>query len=787
MAVERIAGCRLDLLRVPAGFCGGIVVVTLLLELGVEGRVVVAATALVALLGLVLSAVEVRNHRAGPFWRDRAKLWFYGAAFCAYALAMAPLVGSGRAGVLGYILNNDSSVHLSVIELLRAPLIGPDHFNDSSFDIVSGLFVDGYPLGSDVWPMFGAVLAGIPAFYLWTPAIALSLAVLALVTTYLLRTLSAGAVFASIGGLAVALGYLPFSYAAQGGAKEIVFICCLYATLAFGHFGLQGEQSVRRMFPALVGSVASVATFGPGAAAWLAPAFVPLVAWFAWRERHRLRTRTAAIRTLVAVAVAVAVALPAAISALQYARSAGPTLADSRQIGNLIGPVPWTEAFNVWLNDDYRDGRPYFETSTQILRAIAILAALTGLIWMLRRRRFAIPVALASCAFAIAILTPRYTIYIDAKTYLALAPALGLCSAAGVLALWLSGGRRRLLAGVVSMILLGGLAASNALVYSSVWVTPKDRFNELIQIAERVGSRGPLLFHDRDDYGKYFLRDAKPWGSWGPWIPDRGLRDGLVAAPPPHTPDFDDYTARHVALFNVLVERRRPGGSLPASNFKVWFKTERYTVWQRVGADPVDHLSLGRMNVSGVEPLNCADPSLVAMLEAARDQQLRLVISVQAGEYVVVRPDQLNQIPAPWLTIPGIPVLRRTQQNQLLTTSVELQAGQRYSVFLQGSMAKGFQLFHNGKPYEQALGDLGLFDGWHKLGKIEAVGDRRDELVFFGLGKPKWQSGFRRQDIVGDVVLQPESPQRIRKIIEPRELKRYCGELVDWVELHRDS
>ena len=92
-----------------------------LLELGLGGTATVVVTAAAAIAGY---AAHWRTVKATPAQERLVALrgWLpaTAAAGGGFLLAMAPLIGSGRAGVLGYILNDDPVGHSALIELFRA-------------------------------------------------------------------------------------------------------------------------------------------------------------------------------------------------------------------------------------------------------------------------------------------------------------------------------------------------------------------------------------------------------------------------------------------------------------------------------------------------------------------------------------------------------------------------------------------------------------------------------------------------------------------------------------------
>ena len=767
------AGRPLGPLVLPAGFLAGMVVISLLLQAGASGPLTVIAAAALAVAGL---AAAVLRRRSGAPRASREWAAALAAGTAAYAVGLAPLAGSGRSGVLGYVLNNDPTIHLSVVELLRRYGTDVPDLGASSFHAVGGLFGNGYPLGSYAWPLFGRVLTGVDPFHLWTPLIALALGLLAVVMFSALRSLGASRLVAGVGAMAVGCGYLPLSYLAQGGAKEVEAALAIYAAIVLAtHFG--SRAGPRTFLPAAIATVAAVYVFGLAALAYLGPAAVAVAVIVAVvappARRRRLLAGYAA-----AAAVGVVVALPALVAAIRFARDNQSAIVDPAQVGNLIGPVPWVEAFNVWLSADYRVAIPELALLTKLGLAVAAALAAVGLAAAVRRRAPLVPLAVGSAVIGTGAIASRFAIYFDVKAFMIMAPALGLASTAGAAALIAS--RRRwarsagLAAGGAFVI---GVLGSAAMVYSGAWVTPEQRFEELAEIADRVEGRGPVLVHEREQYGFYLLRDARPWESWGAWQPERGIRIAGGHPPMPKTPDFDDYDPAYFHRFPLLVERRRPGGSLPPGNYEIEFETLHYRVWRRSGPPPEVHLPLGSETVVGVSTLECAAPEIGALRQRARQEGRPLRVAHGQADMVVSDPKQWSVLNRDTAALPGFV----GGQGGLAVLDPPLARGS-YDVFAQGSFGPGFRLHLGQRKVGEVFGDLGLHDAWHPVGEVE-VAQPNPTLIITGLDKPFWQSGSRRGDLLGPLAFVDRSrPPRVEEV-SARGLSRLCGQPLDWIEL----
>ena len=483
-----------------------------------------------------------------------------------------------------------------------------------------------------------------------------------------------------------------------------------------------------------------------------------------------------------AVGVAAVAALPSLLSSVQFVKATSDELENPAQTGNLIGAVPVRESLNVWLASDYRLPTPDHRLASNVGMALAIALAVIGIGYALRGRRWGVPLALLAGISGAILISTRYAIYFDAKSYVVLAPALGIASATGVVALLRS---RRILAvaGVVAGVIVGvGVLASDALVYSGTWVTPKDRFDELIDLGQRYSGQGPMLVNDREDYAKLFLRDADPWESWGAWQADRGFRFGRIPPPPPRTPDFDDYTLDHMSRFKLLLQRRRPLGSAPPSNFKLVDQTAHYEIWKRTGPMPLAHASIGIDTLSGSAPLACDFPEVAQLIDTAKRDHRSILVSRGLAEPQTAAADHWQQYGGYF--VPGPAPGEATRRGGVALTYASVQPGD-YNVWIQGSFGPGVRLMWGLTPVGTAFGDLGLHSGWHYLGTIRF--DRRPDLVAIGEHKPWWQAGSRRLDTTGPLVFVPTSEHARFETVPPDRIDSLCGHRVDWLEIPAKS
>lgn len=796
--VRHLSGTDLGALTLPAGFLAGTALISFALELGAGATPTVVLTLVLAICVPAYLVVSRRatlrgRLRTGPgaLWRPppRGVLWAGTCALTTYAIGMAPLVGSGRSGVLGYVLNNDPTIHIALIEALathgaRAVETGADSFQNATT-----AFEQGYPIGTYAWPLVARVTTGVEPFHLWVPLTAVTATMLALIAYDVIVRLPAPHAFAAAGATLAAVSYLPYSYLAQGGTKELILPVTVLGTAALLMRALDRPAlSLGALIPGALAAAAAVATLGYSALVWIGLIVVVALGVLTWRA---LRGRTGGLWPIALfVGAALPFALPSAIASLSYFDVNGEELRDPAEVGNLVSKIPFEEALGVWLASDYRVGEPDLETPTFVLIALVALAVAGGLFVMVRRRRLAAPLMLFAAIVGAALVYPRVSIYFEAKALVVVAAVLPMLAAAGILGLAQRGGPRAgLVARVAGGLMAAGVLASVAYVYSGIWVTPKGRFEELAQIGKRFSGRGPILINDREYYADYLLRDVRPWNDWGERQPFRGVRttdrDGRPTPPGfPHAPDFDDYRADYFRRFELLLERKRPGGSLPPSNFEPTFETASYRVWRRTGPDPLMHLGLGLAVLDGSGPLDgagpvdCTDPAVDELQRRARLEGGRLLVArPQPGLGTAIGADAWFGYERGPLPAPASMVLRR---GGFASGSVELEPG-TYRAYIQGSFGPGVRLWDETRARGDVLGDLGLPSAWHEIGRIRAAGGAQT-LSLTPLDRSLLLAGSRRFDLTGRLVLERDSDRPPPTAVEPADLDRLCGRRIDWIE-----
>jgi hypothetical protein len=140
---------------------------------------------------------------------------------------------SGGATFLGYYLLNDTAIHLALVDWIgdhgtRYLQLPPSSYADAIDEYVGS----SYPLGSHELLAALHPVSGLDPALIYQPFLALAAALAAAALYALLRAEGMGALVAALAAFAAMAGQLVFSFALQGGIKEITFVTCLATAAA---------------------------------------------------------------------------------------------------------------------------------------------------------------------------------------------------------------------------------------------------------------------------------------------------------------------------------------------------------------------------------------------------------------------------------------------------------------------------------------------------------------------------------------------------------------------------
>jgi hypothetical protein len=736
-----------------------------------------------AMVALALAGYALAWSRAPDAARDVASIWR--AADCGwplatgvlvYALALAPVLASGRPTFSSFMALSDSAVHMLGADYLLRHGQSYAHLDlrNSYGQFVNAYYNSNYPSGADTLLGSSARLLGLPLIWAFQPFVAFMLATAAGPAWLLVQRLGLQRMWAALATLSVTLPALVYAYDLIGSVKEIAVLAMI---LALGVLvtaqtrWLRGPPAAAIPFALL--TAAGVSTLGVGFGVWaLAAALVGLGVLFGPGPDGTSPAHRAAVlarMTLVGTTVVVVAAWPTWIhiaGSVQVTQN----IAGTSNPGNLQSPLQAVQAFGVWLHGSYKlspSGAAHGVTYALIV--LVAIACLLGVVWLARTRRFAY-LAWIGAMLAVWLVVSAYsTTWVSAKTLMLTSPIVVLGAWAGVASLRAT--RLAPLAGVVVCVLLGGALVSDALQYHSSDLAPTARYDELASIDARFAGRGPTLFTDFDEYSLYELRDMDVGG------PD-------FAYPPPalaeiaggygHPVDLERALAPALEEYPLIVTRRDPSASRPPAVYRLAWQGAYYQVWMRRSGAPraVTHLAL-----SGDAGAQCAAIGQLARLAVARGARL-----VAAREPPVVRiaPARASH-PRHWGRERAGVVMRTPGA---LTAGFSLAHGGVWQVWLQGRLMPSVRVSVDGRTIGSIAGQLAgnslVPDTMTPLAVHLAAGRHRVAIV---RGDVTLAPGDGGTAVLDSILLAPDGARPTLRSVARRRWRSLCGSRYQWVEL----
>jgi len=549
-----------------------------------------------------------------------------------------PFAVSGRWGLLGVGFNNDLGLHLAWAEWLRSGL-GPAP-------------EAGYPLGPHALADAVAALPGIGLGQAFVGEI-LAIGVLTAITA--LGALGdLGPARRVLAAVLVAIPYLGASYYAQGAFKETAEALFVLAFAVYLHDLDRGRRAdtsrhTRHIGPSALGALVPLALVGgvffSYSFAGLAWPLAVLVFWAATVPEVRAGLRPRALaRTLLRPKVLLPLVLLGGLAVT--AMLVGPFAfvhGFNRVAGtNTYGPVSPIEALGVWPASNYRLSAAGGAHLTGLAIAIGVLALILGAAWWLRRRQYAIPVALAACTVLYLGALATSGEYSQAKALMIAAP-LAMLIAIRPLLFELGGrislrgaernttgtgrgaedeasgrssdrmlGRNTTARGLVragwvglAVAFVAGAVYSSLLVLRDAPVGPPGHGAELRAFIPEIEGE-PVLYAGQDRYAAYELMGADTH------VPLVEFPDELVAANPEkpfdtgdaYSPiDFDSFSRETLDRFPYAITGRAAWNSQAPPNFRLIDSTPSFLLWKRTGPAPENRHVL----LEGTEPAAHAD------------------------------------------------------------------------------------------------------------------------------------------------------------------------------------
>ena len=720
LLVERLAGTQQrGVLLIPLGFAAILVV----------ARAAVSTDATAELGTPLVVAGAVAGVALG--WRRlraRVDLWAAGAAAGAFMVFAAPVVLSGSATFAGYTVLGDTAVHFVLADWIASHGTELGSLEPSSYRQTLESYLDsGYPLGTHAALAAVRPLAFVDVAWGFQPFLSFISTCLALslygMASAVVRPGWRPAVLAFV----AAQPALVYAFAMQGSVKELatLWLVALLAALAVdlvagesGSAPAAGRPGApRAVLPLAVVSAAAIAAIGLAAGLWLAPLLL-VAAWMVFRRAGTARALAAAAFAFAALLCAMSI--PTLIGSREYVDVAGQVATSQTELGNLFHPLKAAQIFGVWLAGDYRTvpSGAVANAGTIALIVLAAVSAVVAVGWLVRRRALGPLLFLAASLGALAYVTRAGSPWADAKALAIAAPAVLLTAGFGPIALESRGLR---LAAIPLALLIGiGVLASNAAIYQDVSLAPADRLTELGRIGERATGRGPLLYTEFEEFGKYFLRDADPVGAsegfavagLSPLLPD-GARPEFG-----READVSKLRLTDVQRFDTIVLRRSPASRWPPAGYRRVWATRFYELWAR------DERGLASVAQEPLEgdggPADCRRLRRLASLVSGGAGSLAGVPAPATAEFATVEQD----LPRRWTRWKGRPDVVRTIGSGSVSGSIALDRGGTHEVWLRGSFGPEITVSIDGRRAGSVERQLSQPAGWVKLGTVTLAAGR---------------------------------------------------------------
>jgi len=537
----------------------------------VPGRTTTMAVLLAVLsIGAAVWCLRSRSHRPPPL--DLL------AVLPVAALLLLPFLASGRGGILGMSVNNDTAAHLLFIEA----------YGSATIDAASPLPPD-YPLGPHALAALlsrGLGLHAEIAFSGMTMAMPLVCAFTALAVTRRAPWYSK-----PIAATVVGLPFLVAAYYGQGAFKEVAQTALVLAfLLSVAGYGPRLGRARWVPLALLTGGIVSV--YSPAGLLWPVAIvglwLAGLLAIAAWRRQLAavpgiVRRELPALG--IGVGALVLVLLPQAGRMWEFLALRDGSGIAVDDLGNLVGPLSGWQALGTWGNPDFR--LPAAEEFTGGIWSLFVLAlVLFGAVWAFRRGRWLLPLA-AAAAMAIWWYSDQsQSPYVAAKALVIASPLL-LLLAVFPLTERGTGGRPRwpwLLILLLSLLLFVRIGRDDLRTLRYSPVGPADQARQLETFRPLVDGE-EVLFLGSDEYIRWQLAGSRAVAAVLastpvlPLRPRKGWEDGEAI-------DFDSVPVSTLNEYEWIVAYDDPGASQPPDQLRLVRSTEDYRLWKRTAPIP---------------------------------------------------------------------------------------------------------------------------------------------------------------------------------------------------------
>ncbi len=244
-----------------------------------------------------------------------------------------------------------------------------------------------------------------------------------------------------------------------------------------------------------------------------------------------------------------------------------------------------------------------------------MLALLAALIWWVRRRELALPLAFAACAILYLASLPTSGDYAQAKALMIAAPLAMLLIVRPLLTELGWTPARRLGWTALAVVFVAGAVYSSFLALRDAPVGPAGHGGELRAFLPILHGK-PVLYAGQDRYAAYELLGADTH------VPLVEFPDPEVSGNPEkpfdtgdaYSPiDFDSFSRGTLDRFPYVITGRAAWNSQAPPNFKRIAATPSYILWKRTGKTPPDRQVLLEGTEAGAWA-GCASPEIRILL-----------------------------------------------------------------------------------------------------------------------------------------------------------------------------
>jgi hypothetical protein len=799
LLVDRLAGGWLPLsLIVSTGAAAAIALSQLCTYIAPLAR----ATPFVLLAAAIAGCALARARLAALVAAARSRPLLAAGPVVAYALLLAPVLIAGRTTFSSFMALADSAVHMMGADYLIHHGQSYAHLDlrNSYGQFIRAYYGTSYPSGADTLFGASATLLGLPLIWAFQPFNAFVLATAFGPAWLIARRVGMRGACAWAAALSAVIPALVYAYDLLGSIKEITALAMMLAAgaLAVEHRSwLTGRA--RGGVPLALVLAAGVSALGAAFGLWALVVVVVLAATLGASLRSGAANPSQALR-LVALAVAVgALAALPTLADLRGALNVAGTIASTSNSGNLSAPLRGVQVLGVWLSGSYKlHPRGADATATDVLIAIAIAAAATGALSLLRSRAFTLAGWISLTLLGWLVVSRVLTTWANAKTVVLTSPVVALLAWAGVHAVIAGGarerrsgdgrggpsarrggphaGRRRRLGtlggAAMAASLLGGALASDWLQYRAANLAPTARYQELAAVGKRFAGQGPALFTDFDEYAMYELRSLDIGG------PDFVYPPAALASTAGgygQPVDLERAEPSALAHYPLIVTRSDPSLPRPSAAYALVWRGSYYEVWrQRLrGVTAFAHTTLtgaAAAQCSQLGALAAHAPSSARTLAAAPSRELVRVSLAHASHPRHWGHERAGLV----MSVPGT-----------LRASFALPAAGAWDIWVQGQIMPTVSLAVDGRVVARIGGELGgnsLVPNTAPPVRLQLSAGAHTIAV--ARGAAGLSPGARGAAVLDAVLLTPagERPDELRSVAVGS-WHELCGTRYQWAEL----